>query len=163
MNIRAFLFLVYIFAVTVCSPAVHAAAEDLSTGVKIVTLERVYLDGEKSEEKIIERLSDQEIRKKYAEWIMVSSNEHTYTFKKYVDDISPLLKMNGFFGLTKEGMLSIFNGKPDTKNVIHSFFQIDTKKLESQKQKELMEGIRVQTKDEFVQVLETFKPYRITD
>lgn len=131
--------------------------------MKIVTLERVYLDGEKSEEKIIERLSDQEIRKKYAEWIMVSSNEHTYTFKKYVDDISPLLKMNGFFGLTKEGMLSIFNGKPDTKNVIHSFFQIDTKKLESQKQKELMEGIRVQTKDEFVQVLETFKPYRITD
>lgn len=83
-------------------------------------------------------------------------------FKKYVDDISPLLKSNGFFGVTDDGTLSIFNGKPDVTNVIHSFFQIDIGKLETKTQKELVKGIPVRTKEDFLHVLEAFKPYSVT-
>lgn len=79
-----------------------------------------------------------------------------------MDDISPLLKSNGFFGVTNDGTLSIFNGKPDITNVIHSFFQIDIGKLETKMQKDLAEGIPVRTKEDFLLVLETFKPYSIT-
>jgi len=57
--------------------------------------------------------------------------------------------------------LSIFNGRPDQLRIIQSFFQIDIKKLESTKQEELLQGIPIKTKDRFVEVLETFKPYSL--
>jgi forespore regulator of the sigma-K checkpoint len=70
-----------------------------------------------------------------------------------------LLKTNGYFGITHKGVLSIFNGRPEQSKIIQSFFQIDIKKLESNKQKELLDGIPIKTKDRYVHVLETFKPY----
>jgi forespore regulator of the sigma-K checkpoint len=72
-----------------------------------------------------------------------------------------LLKANGFFGITEDGVLSIFNGRPDQLRIIQSFFQIDIMKLESAKQEELLQGIPIKTKDRFVEVLETFKPYSL--
>lgn len=47
-------------------------------------------------------------------------------------------------------------------NVIHSFFQIDMGKLETKTQKELVKGIPVRTKEDFLHVLEAFKPYSVT-
>lgn len=83
----------------------------------------------------------------------------TMVFRKQVDDISPLLKANGYFGITEDGVLTIFNGRPDQLRIIQSFFQIDIKKLESKKQEELLQGIPIKTKDRYVEVLETFKQY----
>ncbi len=139
-------------------------AEDgaINQGPMVVVLERHYLDGDKSEEIIIENLSASEIQEKYADWVLVHVNGNRIVFKKYVDDISPLLKSNGFFGVTDDGTLSIFNGKPDVTNVIHSFFQIDMGKLETKTQKELVKGIPVRTKEDFLHVLEAFKPYSVT-
>ena len=78
----------------------------------------------------------------------------------HIDDISPLLKSNGYFGITEEGILTIFDGKPDEQSkIIQSFYQIDVEKLESHQHNLLKNGIKVFSKDEYEQVLEAFKPY----
>lgn len=126
----------------------------------IVVLEKVYLDGEVSEEVVKESfIRPQEFWAKYDQWQFVNATESTVIFRKNVDDISPLLKANGFFGVTSKGVLSIYNGRPRQSKIIQSFFQIDIKKLESKKQEELKTGIPIRTKNKYVEVLETFKPY----
>lgn len=127
-----------------------------------VILERNYLDGEISQEVIEETCwSMENFWSKYDQWQLISHDESTFVFKKQVDDISPLLKANGYFGLSEDGVLTIFNGRPDRSRIIQSFFQIDVKKLESKAQQELLQGIPIKTKDRYVEVLETFKPYSI--
>ncbi|NRD75970.1 BofC C-terminal domain-containing protein [Bacillus sp. BRMEA1] len=127
-----------------------------------VVLERIYLDGEVSQEVVKETCwSKENFWSKYDQWQLIQNNGTKMVFRKQVDDISPLLKANGFFGITKEGVLTIFNGRPDHSRIIQSFFQIDIKKLESKKQEELLQGIPILTKDRYVQVLETFKPYSV--
>jgi forespore regulator of the sigma-K checkpoint len=125
-----------------------------------VILERIYLDGEISEEVVYE--SNQSVKDlcgKYAQWQLVEMNKDNVIFRKHVYDISPLMKANGFFGVSTEGVLSIYNGKPGQSNMIQSFYQIDIKKLESKKQEELFQGIPVRTKYRYVEVLETFNSY----
>lgn len=125
-----------------------------------VILERIYLDGEISEEVVNEKYwSPENFWSKYDQWQLTEMKESTYFFKRRVDDISPLLKSNGYFGITDDGVLTIFNGKPGQSRIIQSFFQLDIKKLESKKQEELIQGIPIKNKDRFVEVLETFKPY----
>ena len=88
-------------------------------------------------------------------------DETSMVFRKQVNDISPLLKANGYFGVTDEGVLTIYNGRPDQSMIIQSFYQIDVNKLESRVQQELLQGIPIKTKDRYVEVLETFKPYTL--
>ncbi|MGG3469284.1 intercompartmental signaling factor BofC [Neobacillus pocheonensis] len=127
-----------------------------------VILERLYLDGEISQEVVHETSwSMANFWAKYDQWRLTEMDESTFVFRKQVDDISPLLKANGFFGITDDGILTIFNGRPDRSRIIQSFFQIDIKKLESKKQEELIQGIPIKTKDHYVEVLETFEPYSI--
>lgn len=128
----------------------------------MVVLEKVYLDGEVSKEVVNEsNSSQQDFWAKYDQWQLVDATESTVIFRKNVDDISPLLKANGFFGVTSKGVLSIYNGKPGQSKIIQSFFQIDIKKLESKTQEELIQGIPIKSKDHYVEVLETFKPYSL--
>lgn len=125
-----------------------------------VILQRKYLDGEISEEVIQETiLSMEDFWATYAGWQLLDQKEGKVVFQKNIDDISPLLKANGYFGIAGDGTLSIYNGKPKTNEVIQSFFQIDIKKLESRKHDELLEGIRIQTKDQYLEVLKTLESY----
>jgi forespore regulator of the sigma-K checkpoint len=125
-----------------------------------VILKRVYLDGEVSEEVVKETgWSIGNFWAKYDQWRLTNIDGSTMVFQKKMDDISPLLKANGYFGITDDGVLTIFNGRPDRSRIIQSFFQIDIKKLESKKQEELIEGIPIKNKDRYVEVLETFKQY----
>lgn len=132
--------------------------EEIQPHTVTVVLERVYLDGETSKEYVVEPIwSMEDFWAKYADWQLIDMNELEITFRQEVDDISPLLKANGYFGVTKDGNLSIFNGQPEQSNIIHTFFQIDMEKLESKKHEELKKGIPIRDKDHFVEVLETFK------
>jgi forespore regulator of the sigma-K checkpoint len=160
----------FLFMLIVKEPGItiagSAAALDTSKTeplpVKIV-LERIYLDGEISEEVVQEKIYSMEnFWAKYDQWRLKKMTKKEIFFTKQVDDISPLLKTNGYFGITDSGVLTIFNGKPGESKIIHSFFQIDVKKLESHKQQELIEGIPIKTKDRYVHVLETFKLYSQT-
>lgn len=127
--------------------------------VKVI-LERRYLDGEISQESFEEEiLSMEDFWAKYTGWQLVDMDSSHVVFREEVDDISPLLKANGYFGITEDGTLTIFNGKPDEANVIQSFFQIDVGKLESAKHAELKKGIPIKDRDQYVKVLETFQDY----
>lgn len=116
------------------------------------------MDGEESEEVVKELVfALEDFWAKYESWQLVDMDEDRLIFKKKVDDISPLLKMNGYFGITNDGTLSIFNGKPEESDVIQSFFQIDVKKLESSQHMRLMQGIPVKSKEEYAKVVESMK------
>ncbi|UTR14241.1 intercompartmental signaling factor BofC [Salipaludibacillus sp. LMS25] len=127
-----------------------------------VILQRVYLDGEVSEEEVEETIwSMEDFWSYYEDWEVVDLNERQIIFKKEVNDISPLMKMHGYFGMTEDGMLSIYNGKPSEKDVIQSFFQINTAELKSHLHESLIEGIPVSTKDQYLQVLKLYEEYAI--
>ncbi|MFC0561826.1 intercompartmental signaling factor BofC [Halalkalibacter alkalisediminis] len=126
-----------------------------------VILERVYLDGETSQEKVQETIwSTEDFWAFYEDWVLVDQNENEMIFRKEIDDISPLLKMNGYFGITEEGILSIYEGEPNKERVIQSFFQLDTAKLKSQQHSDLMRGIPVQDLKHYEEVLQVFGQYK---
>ncbi|KKI92351.1 hypothetical protein WQ54_10065 [Bacillus sp. SA1-12] len=131
--------------------------------VKLV-LQRVYLDGELSEEVTNETiLSMEDFWAAYDSWQLIDQSEEKIVLQQKIDDISPLLKTNGYFGIDGDGVLSLFNGKPETQDVIQSFFQIDVKKLESRKHDELIQGIRIHSKDQYLEVLKTYEAYSKTE
>ncbi|MDQ0231501.1 BofC C-terminal domain-containing protein [Metabacillus malikii] len=141
----------------------HAAATsekiNSSHSVKVI-LQQTYLDGEQSEEVLMEpNESETKLLTKYKEWALISKSNEKYVFRRHIDDISPLLKTNGYFGLTGDGTLSTFNGKPETNEVIQSFFQIDIKKLESRMHHQLKKGIRIHSKDQYLEVLKNYELY----
>lgn len=147
------------------SNPLNAHAETLggNTPIKII-LQQEYLDGELSEEVTHEYdLPLNAITEKYKNWHLVTQNAKEIVFHRAVDDISPLLKTNGYFGITGDGTLSTFNGKPETNEVIQSFFQIDIKKLESHRQDELRKGIRIQSRDQYFEVIKSFESYSKTE
>lgn len=140
-------------------PIAHAGGQQEPLRLK-VTLEKVYVDREISQEQLIETAASwEEFWTKYKGWTAVDIGKESIVLRRQVEDISPLLKANGYFGLNGEGVLAIFNGKPPYSQIIQSFFQINVEKLESRKQAELRKGIPIKTKDRYVEVLESFKPY----
>ena len=127
-----------------------------------VILQREYLDGELSEEKITEwTWSIKELRNKYKDWQVVEQTKEHIVLHKMENDISPLLKANGYFGITADGTLSIYNGKPEYDKVIHTFFQIDVGKLEVYKQEALQQGIPIISKDQFNSLIQEYKAYSV--
>ncbi|KMY61598.1 intercompartmental signaling factor BofC [Geobacillus sp. FSL K6-0789] len=128
-----------------------------------IVLQQHYLDGEMSEEKVTETVDSlTEIWKKYRDWQLINLDDRTIVFRKTVNDISPLLKTNGYFGITDDGTLSIFNGKPGrSSEIIQSFFQIDVQKLESRQQEKLKKGIRVLSKERYEQVIEMYRHFAV--
>ncbi|MEL3974517.1 intercompartmental signaling factor BofC [Rossellomorea oryzaecorticis] len=139
-------------------------ADVVSAHTVTVKLERVYLDGEISEEIVQETIwSMEDFWAAYGDWQLIDMTEDEVVFQKQVDDISPLLKTNGYFGISENGVLSIFNGKPGQAEIIQSFFQIDVEKLESNSHETLMKGIPVKSRQRFEEVLESFKQYSVPE
>ena len=127
-----------------------------------VILQREYLDGELSEEKVTEWYwSIEELKNKYRDWKIIELTKNQIVFHKMENDISPLLKTNGYFGMTKDGTLSIFNGKPEDDKIIHTFFQIDVGKLEVYQQEELQQGIQIISKDQFNSLMKKYREYAV--
>ncbi|BCB04971.1 hypothetical protein KH172YL63_31040 [Bacillus sp. KH172YL63] len=137
-------------------------AEVASAHTITVILERVYLDGEVSEEIVQETIwSMEDFWATYEQWQLIDMTEDQVVFQRQMDDISPLLKTNGYFGISERGVLSIFNGKPGQAEIIQSFFQIDVGKLESKRHEDLVKGIPIKSKQEYEEVLEQYKPYSV--
>jgi forespore regulator of the sigma-K checkpoint len=142
---------------------VHPQQDSKAIQLELI-LQKVYLDGEISEETLLEKVHSMDVFwAKYDQWQTMDIGETKIVLRRNVDDISPLLKANGYFGITSDGTLTIFNGRPQKYNIIQSFFQIDIKKLESNKQIEILKGIPIKTKDQYVEVLETFKNYSVDE
>lgn len=168
LRLLAFSILLFIFDISCEAFTIDSKVEahELVPQETITTISliRNFLDGECSIESLSNEIGSlNEIKKIYPNWELIEIKEGTIYFQKYIDDISPLLKANGYFGITTEGVLSIYNGEPKQKQLIQSFFQIDIEKLESKSIEELTKGIPIQTKEHYVQVIESFKAYLLND
>ncbi|WP_349408008.1 BofC C-terminal domain-containing protein [Pseudalkalibacillus sp. SCS-8] len=127
-----------------------------------VYLQKNYLDGEYSKDVVYETIwSMEDFWANYADWQLVNQSFNKVMFEQEIDDISPISKVNGYFGLTEDGILTIFNGRPHEDQVIQSFYQIDVKKLESSLMEELENGIRVLTKQNYTEILDKYRPYEM--
>lgn len=141
---------------------IGAAAVPVENDQLQVILQREYLDGELSEEKITEWVwSIEEFKNKYRDWKIIEQTKDHIVLHKMENDISPLLKTNGYFGITKDGTLSIYKGKPEEDKIIHTFFQIDVGKLEVYQQEELQQGIQIISKDQFNSLIKEYREYAV--
>lgn len=141
------LFSILLIILLSASPGWGNGAHAQSPKKFSVMLQRVYLDGEVSEECVEETIwSMEDFWSKYENWQLVNMDSHQFVFRQEMDDISPLLKANGYFGVSAEGVLGVYNGKPNKSNIIQSFFQIDLEKLESKQQKICKMGFRLRIK-----------------
>ncbi|SFK02089.1 MULTISPECIES: BofC C-terminal domain-containing protein [unclassified Bacillus (in: firmicutes)] len=142
-----------------------ASAESSGNAVRqepqiTIMLQRIYLDGEVSQEIFREEVVNLEkLFEQYKDWQLVDRDDVQIVLQQRIDDISPLLKTSGYFGVSKEGILQIFNGVPENDNAIHSFFQIDMKKMKSYQREQLKRGIRVKSKERFVKVMKDMEQY----
>jgi forespore regulator of the sigma-K checkpoint len=97
-------------------------------------------------------------------WKIESRSDSEYSVTRdVVNDLSPLCKKEGYFGLSEEGVLTMFQGPPTDNQVIQTFFRIDTQLLESklpqEKMGSLRKGIRIHSVDEYLNVLSTFEEF----
>ncbi|MGD6816692.1 BofC C-terminal domain-containing protein [Metabacillus sp. 84] len=126
-----------------------------------VDFERTYLDGEVSIETKEETVRNiKSLMARDSGWTVERHSGQSILLRKKINDISPLMKANGYFGLDNEGILTIYDGKPDEAvKVIQSFYQIDVGKLETRRHCELENGIRVESRNRYLKVIETFRNY----
>ncbi|WP_246363576.1 BofC C-terminal domain-containing protein [Halobacillus locisalis] len=92
----------------------------------------------------------------YKEWTVESQEIDRVVFQREVQDISPLTKKQGYFGLTEDGDLAVFQGQPGEGKIIQSFKPVPIKPLESKRKSELENGIKIQSYQHFEQVLTQF-------
>ncbi|WP_127589013.1 BofC C-terminal domain-containing protein [Paenibacillus koleovorans] len=87
--------------------------------------------------------------------------------QELIDDLSPSCKDSAYFGMDKDGNLSLFDGVPAGQKVIRTFFQLNVGFLESSLQREaveqLKEGIRVKDLLEYNSVLSTFSEFAVEE
>jgi forespore regulator of the sigma-K checkpoint len=79
------------------------------------------------------------------------------------DDLSPHCRENAYFGMDKNGNLSLFEGIPEQEKVIRTFFQLDVQHMKSSLPgdavNQLYSGIRVSDMEDYNSVLSTFSEY----
>jgi forespore regulator of the sigma-K checkpoint len=100
----------------------------------------------------------------YKGWEIIASEEGKLILLKRENDIAPSCKENGYFGLSQDGVLTLFNGVPGEKQVIQSFYQINRAKMEASLPAEeialLQNGIRVRDLSEYNSVLSTYSEFQ---
>jgi forespore regulator of the sigma-K checkpoint len=126
-----------------------------------LVLARTYLCGVKDEERMpLSRDHLAQALSNYRGWEVISGDADKLILHKRENDIAPACKANGYFGLSKDGVLTLFNGLPSEQNVVQTFYQINTAKMEASLSKEevesLQKGIRVRDLAEYNSVLSTY-------
>ncbi len=130
-----------------------------------LVLARTYLCGMKDEEhKPVSRDKLAQTLTHYNGWEIISSDASKLILHKRENDIAPSCKANGYFGLSGDGVLTLFNGLPAEQDVVQTFYQINTAKMEASLPKEevesLKKGIRVRDLAEYNSVLSTYEEFQ---
>lgn len=148
---------VAVYAMTSVFAAPIAKSEAQTFEVHLI---REYLDGERSTEVKEEKANTlADLLLAYKDWQFIKSADASVVLYKKIHDISPLLKTNGYFGISGDDILTIFDGKPSDDKAIHSFYQLDVEKLESHLIDKLKSGIPIHSKKDYVMVIKKFKRY----
>ncbi|WP_053219051.1 BofC C-terminal domain-containing protein [Virgibacillus senegalensis] len=122
-----------------------------------VTLQKQFIDGNVEESTHEEKVwAMEDFWSYYKGWQVVDQQEGKIVLKKEINDISPYMKKNGYFGLAND-QLAIFEGLPIHEQVIQSFYQIDTGELESYQRQQLQDGIKIDSKQVYQYVLEAYR------
>lgn len=130
-----------------------------------LVLETRYVCGTETEVKQFENIQALEawLEEEGDAWQLVEKKENSFKVIKEVEDLSPLCKNEGYFGLTEDGILTLFQGPPEEKQVIESFFRIDTDllnvSLPTEEIEMLKKGIRVANVAEYFSILSTYGQY----
>ncbi|KGX89001.1 intercompartmental signaling factor BofC [Pontibacillus litoralis] len=128
-----------------------------------VVLQRQYVDGQIEEERKQQKVwSMEDFWASHEGWQLIDQQQGKVVFRKEVDALSPLVKKEGYFGISNNGELSIFLGIPVNNEVIESFYYLNTDKLEARDTKQLQQGIKVSSKEHYLSVLKQFEPYETT-
>jgi forespore regulator of the sigma-K checkpoint len=129
-----------------------------------VVLRRMFVCGE--EQIVLGTMSRRELldyAAKHPTLVPSIQPDGTAVFTENVEDLSPDCKQNAFFGLDANGNLSLFNGLPEERRVIRTFFQLNVEDVISSLPEEVWQqlnaGILVRDMDEFNSVLSTFSDY----
>jgi forespore regulator of the sigma-K checkpoint len=126
----------------------------------IIILHKVYINGEVIEEIYINQHKTLgQVKKEFKGWKVIEENDDQIVLMKKINDLSPTLKSKGYLGINSNGVLNLYIGAPSGNNIIESFFQIDTNKLEVNKQKQLEKGIKISTKNHYDYLLHYLKEY----
>lgn len=130
-----------------------------------LVLARSYLCGLRDEER--KPLAGESLEKtisNYVGWEIIGYEEGRLMLLKRENDIAPICKENGYFGLNEEDVLTLFNGMPKDKQVIQTFYPINTARMEASMAKEeieaLRKGIRIRDLAEYNSVLSTFGSFQ---
>ncbi|WP_235615795.1 BofC C-terminal domain-containing protein [Brevibacillus reuszeri] len=103
----------------------------------------------------------------YKGWEIVSADSAKMILMKREQDISPRCKENGHFGISADGMLTLFHGVPAEQEVVQTFYRINTAKMEASLSKEEVEnlkrGIRVRDLAEYNSILSTYGEFQLND
>ncbi|HEY8342654.1 MAG TPA: BofC C-terminal domain-containing protein [Calditerricola sp.] len=133
-----------------------------------VVLKRIYVDGYEEETRETVTLpSEAALVERYRDWTLVEKSARRYVFERHIKDISPVTKARGYFGLLDGSILAIFGGPPDEGEVIHTFYPLDVKRMESSLPPEelamLQRGIRVTNLAEYNSILSTFGEFALEE
>lgn len=139
-----------------------------TTGSMEVYVRKAYVCGEETQ--LLGMMHKDEVLSLYGEhpqWDVQFSAPAVVTFTEPVDDLSPACKSNAFFGLDKNGNLTLFDGPPEGEKVIRTFFQLNMGYLESSLPRDtvdqLREGIPVIDMAEYNSVLSTFSDFAVEE
>jgi forespore regulator of the sigma-K checkpoint len=115
----------------------------------------------------IGKLSSAEISQYHKEHLQdqIKLTANQVYFIEQIEDLSAECKKNAFFGLDKDGRLSLFEGHPDKEQIIRTFFQLNVDHLKTSLPQgtfsQLMQGIPVSDLAEYNSVLSTFSDYAV--
>ncbi|MEX2461516.1 MAG: BofC C-terminal domain-containing protein [Paenibacillaceae bacterium] len=131
-----------------------------------VFAQKIYICGQELAE--IGKLNSTQITQYHKEHpqdqIKLTAEGKVY-FVEQVEDISTECKHHAFFGLDKNGNLSLFVGSPDQEQIIHTFFQLNVEHLKTSLPQgtlnQLKQGIPISDLAEYNSVLSTFSDYAV--
>lgn len=139
--------------------SVNSDDYSIEKGITII-LHKVYINGEVIEEIYINQHKTlEQVKREFKDWNVIEENDDEIILMKKINDLSPTLKSKGYIGINEKGMLNLYIGIPQGNNIIESFFQIDTNKLEVNKQKQLERGIKITTKKRYDYILNSLREY----
>ncbi|WP_409341634.1 BofC C-terminal domain-containing protein [Paenibacillus sp. MBLB4367] len=133
---------------------------------RTVSVQKSYICGEETQQvglmgkENILKLSDE-----HPQWVIKLSTGGDVTFVEQIEDLSQKCKETAYFGIDKNGNLSLFEGIPGRDQVIRTFFQLNVQHLKSSLPpdaiNQLYEGIRISDLTEYYSVLSTFSDFAV--
>ncbi|WP_079530394.1 BofC C-terminal domain-containing protein [Halobacillus hunanensis] len=122
-----------------------------------VITKKHYIDGVTEiteEQEVIWSMED--FWAKYSDWTIEEHELENMVFSKHVNKISPITEQQGYFGVTEDGELAVFQGTPNEGNVMESFNPIPLKPLEAKSKLILADGIKITSSEHFQQVISQY-------